>query len=223
MGMPDVMRWPLGAVMGAMGVFGLARLVWVRRADRHLDVAEVLMGAGGLGILAVLPTWAMRPWWAAAFGLDAAWLVAVRALHGAHLRRRAPVRSRRRSWRHYTHQVAANLVMLYMSSAPSATPDASGDGAGGVMAGTAIPHDAIAASAGWSGRSMLTGALVLYFLADACWTVLRLGDRRRSCESAAQRGPLAAALTAPALTVGRHAVMAVGMAVMLLPILSPLF
>jgi hypothetical protein len=218
-------RWVLVAVAGAMLVFGSARLVWVRRADRHLDVAEVLMGTGALGMLA--PHVALLPerWWAALFAADAGWLLAVRARHGAHLRRRSDVRSRYRSWEHYAHQVAANLAMLYMLlGSPPPGSGGAGDPMGAMVAASgpgAMPGASGGAGALWAKVPVV---LAFYFLLDAGWAAARLLARRAGCYTpAAQRSRLGALLMTPALTVGRQVAMAVGMAAMLSPIRWPVF
>ena len=219
MGRAGAVRWSLVAVMAAMGALGAARLVCVRGADRYLDVAEVLMGVGAAVMLTAPPDPVPRSWWATAFGLDAAWLVAACVRHRSHLRRRAHVRSRRRSWQHYVYQVAANLTMVPMLLTPSPTAHWRHRGAGGSMAGMAMPQGQVGVASGGRMWAALVGVLVLYFLADASLIMVRLHRREEACSLVPQRGRLAAVLMAPALTVGRHAAMAVGMAVMLLPIL----
>jgi hypothetical protein len=213
----DVARWVLVAVMGVMLVLGSARLAWVRRADRHLDVAEVLMGAGGLGMLVPGLSPASTGWWEALFAADAAWLLAARIQHSVHLRRRAHVISRRRSWEHYAHQVAANLAMLFMLTGPVR----SGMGMPpGSMAAMAAGPGAGAMSAVGGGPPVLSvpGVLAVYFVVDAGRSTARMFADRGGCGVAAQRHCLGTVLAAPVLTVGRHVAMALGMAAMLLPI-----
>jgi hypothetical protein len=211
-------RWVLVAVMGVMLVLGSARLVWVRRADRHLDVAEVLMGAGGLGMLVPGLSPASTGCWEGLFAADAAWLLAARIQHTVHLRRRAHVVSRRRAWEHYAHQVAANLAMLVMLT--GSVPSGMGMPAVSMAAMAAAPGaGAMSAADGGAPVLSIPGALAVYFIADAARSAARLFAGRGGCsDPAPQRHRVGTVLAAPVLTVGRHVAMALGMAAMLLPI-----
>ena len=80
------------------------------------------------------------------------------------------------------------------------------------MPGSGMPATAPAEGSG--AVAALAGAGAFYFLADAARRLARRGHGA-TCTCAPQRGRLAA----PALTAGRHTVMALAMAVMLAPLM----
>lgn len=237
---PEVVRWSLTAAMTvamtAVAMTGLVRLFWIRRTDRRLDAAEIIMSLGVLAMLVPAVNLVPATWWMWTFAAMLVWLLAARTMDAIHVRRHPHVLPRCRGWTHYVHHVMASLAMLYMLVGPVLSDSGAGRANAEIAAGSAgMPGMAAASSAAanqppvaasiadaanslaldrWLG--LLPGALVAYFLADAVLATIRSNQHGRSVH-AQESGRLARLLTCRPLAAGRHVAMALAMAVMLLP------
>jgi hypothetical protein len=181
------------AVVAYCGVL----LAGVRRTDRHVDVAEALMGSAMVAMAAPLTVRLPGWWWAGLLAADAAWLAVVLALRVL----RVPACAPREHWGHYVHHVLAAVVMVSMAASTGPTTR---------LLPSSGSAPAMPGMAGGGSSGLLRLLLAGYFFAYTMIAAARL-----TTAAASDRSP-APGWATPELLNARRVVMGTGMLSMLL-------